>query len=110
MVFAQLFEEVPDEVIEALRATGANRIQVFFGAVFPSSFSGIVAWTSLRFETNYQEATILGMVGAGGIGYTIMAAMNSYRFGRAGLAVVIVFTFAIGIELLTTFIKRRVKI
>ena len=109
MVFAQLFEEVPDGAIEAVRASGANRAQVFFGAVLPSSLSGIIAWTALRFETNYQEAAILGMVGAGGIGYTIMAAMTSYKFGRAGLAVLIVFVFALGIELLSTFIKQRVK-
>ncbi|MDR2758200.1 MAG: ABC transporter permease subunit [Spirochaetaceae bacterium] len=110
MVFAQLFEEVPDEAIEAVRAAGANRVQVFFGAVLPSSLSGVIAWTALRFETNYQEAAILGMVGAGGIGYTIMAAMNSYRLGRAGLAVLIVFIFALGIELFSTHIKGRVKI
>ena len=110
MVFAQLFEEVPGEAIEAVQATGANRMQVFFGAVLPSSLSGIIAWTALRFETNYSEAAILGMVGAGGIGYTIMAAMNSYKLGRAGLAVLIVFIFALGIELLTTYIKRRVKV
>ncbi|MDR3173420.1 MAG: ABC transporter permease subunit [Treponema sp.] len=110
MVFAQLFEEVPAEAIEAVRAAGANRVQVFFGAVLPSSLSGIIAWTALRFETNYQEAAILGMVGAGGIGYTIMAAMNSYKLGRAGLAVLIVFVFALGIELLSTYIKRRVKV
>jgi phosphonate transport system permease protein len=110
MVFAQLFEEVPDEAIEAVRAAGANRVQVFFSAVLPSSLSGIIAWTALRFETNYQEAAILGMVGAGGVGYTIMAAMNSYRLGRAGLAVLIVFAFALGIELLSTYIKQRVKV
>jgi phosphonate transport system permease protein len=110
MVFAQLFEEVPGEAIEAVRAMGANRAQVFFSAVLPSSLSGIIAWTALRFETNYQEAAILGMVGAGGIGYTIMAAMNSYKLGRAGLAVAIVFVFALGIELVSTYIKRRVKI
>ncbi|MDR2304135.1 MAG: ABC transporter permease subunit [Treponema sp.] len=110
MVFAQLFEEVPGEAIDAVRAAGANRVQVFFSAVLPSSLSGVIAWTALRFETNYQEAAILGMVGAGGVGYTIMAAMNSYKFGRAGLAVLIVFVFALGIELLSTYIKRRVKV
>jgi phosphonate transport system permease protein len=109
MVFAQLFEEVPGEAIEAVRATGANRVQVFFCAVLPSSLSGIIAWTALRFETNYQEAAILGMVGAGGIGYTIMAATHSHKMGRAGLAVFIVLVFALGIELLSTYIKRRVK-
>jgi phosphonate transport system permease protein len=109
-VFAQIFEEVPEETVEALKATGAGRIQVFFGAILPSSLSGIIAWTALRFETNYIEAAILGMVGAGGVGYTILAAMNSYKLGRAGLAVLVVFIFALGIELLTTFIKRKVKV
>ena len=109
-VFAQIFEEVPDEAIEALRSTGASRIQVFFGAILPSSLSGVIAWTALRFETNYVEAAILGMVGAGGVGYTILAAMNSYRLGRAGLAVLVVFIFALGIELLTTLVKRKLKV
>jgi phosphonate transport system permease protein len=109
-VFAQIFEEVPDETIEALEASGANRVQVFFGAVLPSSLSGIIAWTALRFETNYVEAAILGMVGAGGVGYTILAAMNSYKLGRAGLAILVVFAFALIIELVSTRIKARVKI
>jgi phosphonate transport system permease protein len=108
-VFAQIFEEVPGDTIEAIRSTGANRVQIFFTAVLPSSFSGIIAWTALRFETNYVEAAILGMVGAGGIGYTIMAAMNSYKLGRAGLAVLMAFIVALGIELLSTYIKRKVK-
>ena len=109
-VFAQIFEEVPDETVEALKATGAGKIQIFFSAILPSSLSGIIAWTALRFETNYVEAAILGMVGAGGVGYTILAAMNSYKLGRAGLAVLIVFVFALGIELLTTLIKRKLKV
>ena len=110
MAFARLFEDVPEETIEALKATGAGKMQIFFGAILPSSLSGIIAWTALRFDTNYSEAAILGAVGAGGIGYTIFAAMNSYRFGRAGLAVFIVFVVALSIELLVTKIKQKVKI
>jgi phosphonate transport system permease protein len=109
-VFAQIFEEVPEETVDAVRSTGAGRLQVFFGAVLPASLSSIIAWTSLRFETNYVEAAILGMVGAGGIGYTMTAAMSGYKYGRAGLAVIIVFPFALAIELLTTFIKRKLKV
>jgi phosphonate transport system permease protein len=109
-VFAQIFEEVPEETVEALRATGAGRVQVFFCAILPSSLSSIIAWTALRFETNYVEAAILGMVGAGGVGYTILAAMNGYKLGRAGLAVFVVFIFGFSIELLTTFVKRKLKV
>ncbi|MDR0998908.1 MAG: ABC transporter permease subunit [Treponema sp.] len=108
-VFAQIFEEVPRETIEAVRASGANRVQLFFGAVLPSSLSSVIAWTALRFETNYVEAAILGMVGAGGVGYTILAAMSSYKLGRAGLAVAVVFTLALLIELASTRIKAKLK-
>jgi phosphonate transport system permease protein len=109
-VFSQLFEEVPEETIEAVKASGANGVQIFFNAVLPASLSGILAWTALRFETNYVEASILGMVGAGGVGYTILAAMSGYKFGRAGLAVAVVFLFALSAELLSTHIKRKVNI
>jgi phosphonate transport system permease protein len=108
--FAQTFEEVPPSAIEALRAAGANRIQIFFGAILPASFTGLMAWLALRFEITFSEAAILGMVGAGGIGYTIMAAMNSYKFGRAGLAVVIIFAFSYIVEILVSAIKRRMKV
>jgi len=108
--FAQSFEEVPDGSIEALEAVGANKFQIFFSAVLPSSFTSLIAWTTLRFEINFAEAAILGMVGAGGIGYTIMAAMNGYKYGRAGLAVVIIFLFSYGVEVLVTAIKRKVKV
>lgn len=109
-VFAQAFEEVPEETIEALRATGANRIQVFFGAILPSSFTALIAWTALRFEINFSEASILGMVGAGGVGYTIMAAMNGYKLGRAGLAVLLIFLFAYMVEALSTAVKQKIKL
>lgn len=109
-VFAQTFEEVPEEVIEALRTTGANRIQVFFGAVLPASLTGLIAWTALRFEINFSEASILGMAGAGGIGYTIMAAMNGYKLGRAGLAVLIIFLFAYTVEIIMTAIKKKMQV
>lgn len=109
-VFAQTFEEVPEETLEALRAAGANRIQIFFGAVLPASLTGLIAWSALRFEITFGEATILGMVGAGGVGYTIMAAVNSYHLGRAGLAVVLVFIFAYIIEAVTTTMKGKLKV
>jgi phosphonate transport system permease protein len=97
------------ETIEAVRSTGVDRFQVFFAAVFPSVLSGIIAWTALRFGTNYIETAILGMVGAGGMGYTILAAMSSYKLGRERLAILVVFVFALGIELVSSYIKRKVK-
>jgi phosphonate transport system permease protein len=108
--FAQSFEEVPQEIIEALQAAGANRIQIFFSAVLPASITALIAWGALRFEHNFSESAILGMVGARGIGYLIAASISGYNFGRAGLAILLVFLFAYSLELTFVAIKRRMKI
>lgn len=107
--FAQAFEEVPQATIEALQATGANRIQIFFSAVLPASMTALIAWGAMRFEINFSESTILGMVGAGGIGYSIAASITGYNFGRAGVSILMVFVFAYSLELLFTALKRRMK-
>ena len=49
---------------------------------------------NLCFEINFAESTILGMVGAGGIGYSISASMSGYNLGRAGISIIMVFAFA----------------
>ncbi len=105
--FSQCFEDVPYEVIEALEVTGANKIQIFFSSVLPSALSSIVAWTGLRFEINFSEAAILGMVGAGGIGFAITGSIQGYKYGEAGLAIFLVFVFAYLIEILFTQIKKK---
>ncbi|MGL4607745.1 MAG: PhnE/PtxC family ABC transporter permease [Eubacteriaceae bacterium] len=105
--FSQNFEDVPKEVIEALEVTGANKFQIFFGAVLPGSLSQLVAWTGLRFEINFSESAILGMVGAGGIGFAIATSLQGYDYGVAGLAILLVFIYAYFIELLFTTIKKK---
>ena len=54
--FAQSFESIPEETIEALEATGTGRLSIFTNAVLPAAFSQIVAWTGMRLETNFQNA------------------------------------------------------
>ncbi len=108
--FSQAFEEVPAATIEALQATGAGRVHIFFGAVLPASITALVAWGALRFEINFSESTILGMVGGGGIGYSIASSMTGYNFGRAGISILMVFLFAFSLELTFTAMKRRMKV
>ena len=76
--FAQSFESIPDETIEALEVTGAGRLSIFVNAVLPAALSQIVAWAGMRLETNFSECAILGMVGAGGVGYVISNSLQGY--------------------------------
>lgn len=104
--FAQSFESIPEETLEALEAAGASRVSVFFNAVLPASFSQLVAWCGMRLEVNFSECAILGMVGAGGVGYVIATSMQGYAYGTAGVAILLVFLTAYACERLFVMIKH----
>lgn len=105
--FAQSFESIPDETIEALESTGTGRLSIFCNAVFPTALSQIVAWVGMRLETNFSECAILGMVGAGGIGFVISSSLQGYDYGTAGTAILLVFAIAYLIERLFVQIKKK---
>ena len=105
--FAQSFESIPDETIEALEVTGASRLSIFVNAVLPAALSQIVAWAGMRLETNFSECAILGMVGAGGVGYVISNSLQGYDYGTAGVAILLVFLVAYGIERVFVRVKKK---
>lgn len=106
--FAQSFESIPEETLEALEAAGAGRLSIFMNAVLPSAFSQIAAWTGMRLETNFSECAVLGMVGAGGVGFVISRNLQGYEYGTAGTAILLVFIVAYAIERLFVSIKKRI--
>ena len=106
--FAQSFESIPAETLEALEATGVGRLGVFLNAVLPSALAQIIAWTGMRFEINFSECAILGMVGAGGIGFVISNSIQGYEYGTAGVAIFLVFLLAYGIERIFVQIKKKI--
>ncbi|WP_446899627.1 ABC transporter permease subunit [Clostridium sp. LBM24168] len=108
--FSESFEEIPTDVIEAVKATGATDIQIFFSVILPASFTSLIAWISMRFEINFGQSSILGMVGAGGIGYSIYSSISCYNYGRASISILLVFIFAYLIEIIFTAIKYNLKV
>lgn len=106
--FAQSFESIPKETLEALEATGVGRLGVFLNAVLPSALAQIIAWTGMRFEINFSECAILGMVGAGGIGFVISNSIQGYEYGTAGVAIFLVFLLAYCMERMFVQIKKRI--
>lgn len=105
--FAQSFESIPEDTIEALEVTGAGRLSIFSNAILPAALSQIVAWAGMRLETNFSECAILGMVGAGGVGYVISNSLQGYDYGTAGVAILLVFLVAYFIERIFVCIKKK---
>ncbi len=89
-VYADVFEHVDAQPLEALQATGATRMQIFLRGVWPQAVPHLTAYTLYSFECCVRAAAVLGFVGAGGIGYEISISMRLFEYGQV-LTLLLVF-------------------
>ena len=73
-VFSESFEEMDLSVLDGLRSTGASDLQVFVQGVVPQTLPILLSWSLFRLDINIRYASILGVVGAGGIGWELVRA------------------------------------
>ncbi len=107
-VFAQSVEEMDDGKIEALKASGANWFQIISQGVIPTVFTALLSWTILRLEIDIGESTILGLVGAGGIGWELTRAMRTYDFNSALFITMVIFVMIFSVEMISNRLKLKV--
>lgn len=107
--YAESIEEMGDEPIEALRASGANWWHVVRHAVIPQTSSFVVSWTFLRFETNFDTAIAMGAAAAaGGIGFELfMASSFYYDLHEVGAITYCALIVAFILEIIAVRIKRQ---
>ncbi|MFI0467849.1 phosphonate ABC transporter, permease protein PhnE [Saccharopolyspora sp. 5N102] len=103
---ADSLEEVDRGREQALRATGANRLQVFFAATVPQAAPAFVAHVLYQLDTNLRSATLLGLVGAGGIGYYLLNASRVLEFGVVTTVLLLTFAVVMLVELLALWLRK----
>ncbi|HET7478919.1 MAG TPA: phosphonate ABC transporter, permease protein PhnE, partial [Rubrobacteraceae bacterium] len=86
-LYSETLEAVPSRPVEALRATGAGGFQSFLFGRLPQAMSGFTSLTLYQWECNIRSATILGFVGAGGIGQQILISMNLFDYPKVATLV-----------------------
>ncbi|MEA5446581.1 phosphonate ABC transporter, permease protein PhnE [Gammaproteobacteria bacterium AB-CW1] len=106
--FSERVEEIRPGPSEALASTGAGRMQVITGAVLPEAFPSFVATSLFAVEKAVRSAVVLGLVGAGGIGVELNTAMTMFRYDQALTIIMIILVVVIGVEQLSSAIRRRV--
>jgi len=89
-VYADVFEHVDPQPLEALQSTGATRMQIFLRGVWPQALPHLMAYSLYSFECCVRAAAVLGFVGAGGIGYEISVSMRLFEYGQV-LTLLLVF-------------------
>ena len=85
-LFAEMIEDMDMAPVEALTLTGANRLQVFTHGVVPSVLPSLLGIALYRLDENIRSSLVLGFVGAGGIGFELLTAMNLFQYRRVAAA------------------------
>ncbi|MDQ3469321.1 MAG: phosphonate ABC transporter, permease protein PhnE [Actinomycetota bacterium] len=105
---AEILEGLDDGPLEAADAAGANRLQRLRWGVLPQALPELMSFVLYRFEINIRVSAVLGAVGAGGIGGTLVNALSFNEFGVAGLALIIVVLGTIAVDMISGWVRRRI--
>lgn len=104
---AEAIENVDRRPIEAMEGTGANAFVVFLFGNFPQIYPIVVGNVIFQLDINLRRASILGMVGAGGIGYVFAEQMQAYEWNNAGTVVLGIALMVIVGELVSNRVRTR---
>src|SRR5215472_16744020 len=104
-VYADVFADVDPRPLEALQATGATRAQIFLRGIWPQALPNVMAYTLYSFECCVRAASVLGFVGAGGIGYEVGLSMRLFEY-RQVLTLILAFILLLA---LTDMVSRELR-
>jgi phosphonate transport system permease protein len=79
-LFTEAIEEISDKQVEAVRATGAPFASVLWFGVLPQVFSRFIGFATYQLDSNLRNSTMVGIVGAGGVGGTLFAAFQRFDY------------------------------
>jgi len=106
-LFSEAVENVDHRQIEGVRAAGANAVQLVRYAVLPQVFPVILSNTLYYFESNTRSATILGIVGAGGIGLQLADRIRVLAWDQASLIIIMILVTVYLIDSVSNYLRRH---
>lgn len=107
-LYSEIFETVDQRLVETVRSTGAGELAVLAYARLPVTLPVFISYTLFRWECNMRAATILGFVGAGGIGTQLMISMKLFDYAEVSTLVLIILMMVILVDVSGQFIRSRI--
>lgn len=105
-LFTEAIEEISLKQVEAIRATGAPFMSVIAFGVLPQVFSRFIGFASYELDSNLRNSTLVGIVGAGGIGGTLFAAFQRFDYDFVCAIILSIIAMIVVGEVLTNAVKR----
>jgi phosphonate transport system permease protein len=106
-LFAEVIENIDMKPVEGAAACGTTWLETVRYAALPQVLPGFASYTLLRFEINVRGASVLGFVGAGGIGKELMSAIRQFYYSDVSAILLIVIATVIVIDMLTEALRHR---
>jgi len=107
--YAEDIEHINKGPIDALKSSGATKSQIISFGVIPQILPSFVANNLYIFDRNIRMATMLGIVGAGGIGYELQSSFRMFEYERVSAIIVLIFITIFIIDYLSSFIRSKIK-
>lgn len=107
--FAESIEHVDPRPIEAANATGATRLQVVWRAVLPQVLPQLADTAVYRWEYNFRASTVLGAVGAGGIGFELMAALRVLEYAQVSAILICILLCVTAVDGLGAAMRKSLE-
>lgn len=106
-LFAETIEQMDMAPIQALELTGARRLQVFCHGIIPSVLPTLLGISLYRLDENIRSSLVLGFVGAGGIGFQLLTAMNLFQYQEVSLLLIVIFVIVLAAERASAALRER---
>jgi phosphonate transport system permease protein len=105
--YAEMVENIDMKPVEGVRSTGANWLSSMRFAVLPQVAAGFASYTLLRFEINVREASVMGFVGAGGIGTELVVAVRKFYYSDVSAILLMIVLTVFAIDIGTGWVRER---
>lgn len=107
--YAEAIEHVDPKPIEAAKATGATRLQIVTHAVLPQVLPQLADITLYRWEYHFRASAVLGIVGAGGIGFELMSALRLIKYDEVSAILLCVLLCVLVVDTVGSTLRKRLK-
>jgi phosphonate transport system permease protein len=107
-LYAEAFESVKPQPLEALNAVGANGVKTFRWGVFPQAFPLVASYSIFNWESNARDSTVVAFVGGGGIGFLLQANISLLDYANVAVMLIVLILTVSVLDRFSDFVRSKI--
>jgi phosphonate transport system permease protein len=105
---AEEIEHVNRGPVEALQAAGAGRMQIILFGIVPQVLPAVIGYILYRFDVSIRSATVLGLVGAGGLGFTLITSMKMFKYHETATCILVIIVLIWAADVISSHLQKKI--